>query len=165
MTSCRVPFPYLFPLLAGLASASSCSVESREDTTVAAARTALVGMSETDVRMCAGFPSRTVDIESGQIWTYERTINRGGVSLALPRVDLGVLPVPGGSVTVAPGGYCNMQVRFSGGRVAQVEYAGDNDLPRRRNALCEPIIDECVIYANASSPARERKQAQPAAAP
>ena len=156
MTSCRVPVPTLIALIAGLAFQSSC-VDSREDATVAAARTVLLGMSETDIRMCAGFPSRTVDIQSGQIWSYERTINRGGVNVALPNIAIGAIPALGGSVSVAPGGYCNMQVRFDSGRVVQVEYAGDNDLPRRRNALCEPIIDECVTYAHAPPAADKRK--------
>jgi hypothetical protein len=164
MTSCRAPVPAIFALLAGLAFQSSC-VDGQEDATVAAARTALVGMSETDVRMCAGFPSRTADIQSGQIWTYERTINRGGLNLALPNIDVGTIPALGGSLSVAPGGYCNMQVRFSNGRVAEVEYAGDNDLPRRRNALCEPLIDECVTYGRTPAATGNGKTPQPTAAP
>jgi hypothetical protein len=141
-------------LVASIGAVSSCveSQPARESTTVASARKTLVGMSEVDIRMCAGFPSRTVDIESGQIWTYERTVNRGGLNVSVPTFGLGTVPVPGGSVNVASGGYCNTQVRFARGRVVEVAYAGDNDLPRRRNALCTSIVDECVLYARTPHP-------------
>jgi hypothetical protein len=147
----------LMVLLAGIGVTSSSCVDgqqARESTTVTTARTALLGLSDVDVRMCAGFPSRTVDIESGQIWTYERTVNRGGLNVTVPTIGLGALPVPGGSVNVASGGYCNAQVRFAKGRVVDVAYAGDNDLPRRRNALCTTIVDECVTYARTPHPDR-----------
>lgn len=138
-----------------MATLSSSCIDSRqaqESATVAAARASLLGLSEVDVRMCAGFPSRTVDIESGQIWTYERSVNRGGLNVVVPTLGIGALPVPGGSVNVSSSGYCNAQVRFSKGRVVDVAYAGDNDLPRRRNALCTTIVDECVIYARTPHP-------------
>jgi hypothetical protein len=148
--------PALLLLLAGAALTSSC-LEEREAGAAAVARTALLGLSDIDIRMCAGFPSRTADIEQGQIWTYERNINRGGVSIALPTVDVGVFPaLGGGSLSVAPGGYCNTQIRFSKGRVVDIAYAGDNDLPRRRNALCTSIIDECVDYVRRQHPATPR---------
>ncbi|WP_353642370.1 hypothetical protein [Mesorhizobium sp. WSM2239] len=119
---------------------------------MAVARTALLGLSDVDIRMCAGFPSRTVDIESGQIWTYERAINRGGLNVALPTVGVGAFPGLGGSLNVAPGGYCNAQVRFTNGRVVDIAYAGDNDLPQRRNALCTTVVEECVAYARNPHP-------------
>jgi hypothetical protein len=152
MSFCHVRTPALILLFAGLAALFSC-VE-REAATVAVARTALLGLTDVDIRMCAGFPSRTVDIESGQIWTYERAINRGGLNVALPTIGVGALPGLGGSVNVAPGGYCNTQLRFAKDRVVDIAYAGDNDLPQRRNALCTTIVDECVAYAR--RPRRER---------
>jgi hypothetical protein len=109
--------------------------------------------TDVDIRMCAGFPSRTVDIESGQIWTYERAINRGGLNVALPTVGVGALPGLGASLNVAPGGYCNAQVRFTNGRVVDIVFAGDNDLPQRRNALCTTVVYECVAYARTPHPA------------
>jgi hypothetical protein len=151
MIFCHVRTLALMTLFAGVAALSSCA--DKEAATVAVARTALLGLSEVDIRMCAGFPSRTVDIESGQIWTYERSINRGGLSVALPTVGVGAFPELGGSVNVAPGGYCNAQVRFANGRVVDIAYAGDNDLPRGRNALCTTVVDECVAYARTPHPA------------
>ena len=155
MTFCPTRILALMILLACVAVTSTSCVDSqqaREAATVATARKALLGLTETDVRMCAGFPSRTVDIESGQIWTYERAINRGGLNVSVPTFGIGSVPVPGGSVNVASSGYCNTQVRFAEGRVVEIGYAGDNDLARRRNALCTAIVDECVIYARTPHP-------------
>lgn len=157
MTSCRARLPSLIVQLAGAAMLSSC-LENKEASTAAVARTALLGLSDVDIRMCAGFPSHTADIQSGQIWTYERTINRGGLSITVPSVEVGTFPaLGGGSLSVAPGGYCNTQLRFDKGRVVDIAYAGDNDLPGGRNALCTTIIDECVEYARNRHPAAQGK--------
>jgi hypothetical protein len=34
-----------------------------------------------------------------------------------------------------------------GGRVAEVAYAGDNNLPNSVDALCVSTVDACVAYA------------------
>lgn len=152
MTYCRARLFSLIALLAGAATLSSC-LENREASTAAVARTALLGLSDVDIRMCAGFPTRTAEIEAGQIWTYERTINRGGLSITVPSVEVGSIPaLGGGSLSVAPGGYCNTQLRFSKGKVVDIAYAGDNDMPSQRNALCTTIVDECVDYAHKRHP-------------
>lgn len=127
------------------------------DPTTAAARKEMVGLSEADVRMCAGFPTATADAgPSGQIWTYQRAVQRGNLSIVVPTLGLGAIPAVGGSVNVAPGGYCNTQIRLVDGRVAEVAYAGDNNMPNSRDALCVSTVDACVAYA------RQRNQ-RPAA--
>jgi hypothetical protein len=118
------------------------------DPTVAAARKEMVGLSEADVRMCAGFPTATADAgRSSQIWTYKRVVQRGNLSIVVPTLAVGAIPAVGGSVNVAPGGYCDTQIRMVDGRVAEVAYAGDNNLPNRRDALCVSTVDACVAYA------------------
>ncbi|MBZ9997531.1 hypothetical protein [Mesorhizobium sp. BH1-1-4] len=118
------------------------------DPTAAAARKEMVGLSEADVRMCAGFPTATADAGgSGQIWTYKRVVQRDNLSIVVPTLSVGPVPALGGSLNVAPGGYCDTQVRMVGGRVAEVAYAGDNNLPSRRDALCVSTVDACVAYA------------------
>jgi len=98
--------------------------------------------------MCAGFPSATSDQGSeGTIWTYQRVVQRGNLNVVVPTSAFGVLPAVGGSVNLAPGGYCNTQVRLVGGRVAEVEFAGDNNQPNGINALCVSTIDSCVSYS------------------
>jgi hypothetical protein len=122
------------------------------DPTAAAARKEMVGLSEADVRMCAGFPTATADVGgSGQIWTYKRVVQRGNLSIAVPTMAVGAIPAVGGSVNVAPGGYCDTQIRMANGRVAEVAYAGDNNLPNRRDALCVSTVDACVAYARQHS--------------
>lgn len=139
---------------AGISTLSSCVIPddtssiAKVDATTAAARKEMVGLSEADVRMCAGFPTATADTgPSGQIWTYQRTVQRGNLSIAVPTMAVGAIPAVGGSVNVAPGGYCNTQIRMLNGHVAEVAYAGDNNLPNSRDALCVSTVDACVAYA------------------
>ncbi|RWI25011.1 MAG: hypothetical protein EOQ94_04935 [Mesorhizobium sp.] len=139
---------------AGISILSSCVIPddtsrvAKEDATTAAARREMVGLSEADVRMCAGFPTATADVgPSGQIWTYQRSVQRGNLNIAVPTMALGAIPAVGGSVNVAPGGYCNTQIRMLGARVAEVTYAGDNNLPNSIDALCVSTVDACVAYA------------------
>ncbi|TPJ60109.1 hypothetical protein [Mesorhizobium sp. B2-7-1] len=164
MTSSRIR--KLALLAAGIPILSSCVIPddtsrlAKEDVTAAAARKELVGLSEADIRMCAGFPSATADVgSSGQIWTYQRTVQRGNLSIAVPTMAVGAIPAVGGSVNVAPGGYCNTQIRMLDGHVAEVAYAGDNNLPNSRDALCVSTVDACVAYARqhrSSAPAVSR---------
>jgi hypothetical protein len=123
-----------------------------EDSTVASARTEMVGLSETELRMCAGFPDATSDRGSeGQVWSFRRSTQGGNTSLVLPATTLGVFPAVGGGVSIAPSGNCNTQVRLVGGKVAEVEFSGDNNRPGGRNALCATMVDSCVAYARRKS--------------
>ncbi|CAH2403754.1 conserved exported hypothetical protein [Mesorhizobium escarrei] len=144
----------LLVVSAGGSILSSCvapddtSNVTKEDATAAAARKEMVGLSEADVRMCAGFPTATADAGgSGQIWTYQRTVQRGNLNVVIPTLAVGAIPTVGGSLNVDPGGYCNTQIRMVDGRVAEVAYAGDNNLPNNRDALCVSTVDGCVAYA------------------
>ncbi|MDX8453524.1 hypothetical protein RFM98_12220 [Mesorhizobium sp. VK9D] len=152
MTSSRIR--KLALVAAGISILSSCVIPddtsrvAKEDVTAAAARREMVGLSEADIRMCAGFPSATADVgSSGQIWTYQRTVQRGNLNIVVPTLAMGAVPAVGGSVNVAPGGYCNTQIRMLNGHVAEVAYAGDNNLPNSRDALCVSTVDACVAYA------------------
>ncbi|CAN7277297.1 hypothetical protein LJR234_001380 [Mesorhizobium amorphae] len=152
MVSFRIRTLALPVLTAGILS--SCVVPddtsrlAKVDATTAAARKEMVGLSEADVRMCAGFPTAMADAGgSGQIWTYQRAVQRGNLSVVVPTLAVGAIPAVGGSVNVAPGGYCNTQIRMVDGRVAEVAYAGDNNLPNSRDALCVSTVDACVAYA------------------
>ncbi|MDX8441774.1 hypothetical protein [Mesorhizobium australafricanum] len=160
MTSSRIR--KLALVAAGISILSSCVIPddtsrvAKEDITAAAARREMVGLSEADIRMCAGFPSATADVgSSGQIWTYQRTVQRGNLNIVVPTLAMGAVPAVGGSVNVAPGGYCNTQIRMLNGHVAEVAYAGDNNLPNSRDALCVSTVDACVAYA------RQRRYSAP----
>jgi hypothetical protein len=151
-------------LLAGSSIVSSCVAPDtsnlpKEDATTAAARKEMVGLSEADVRMCAGFPTATADAGGSQIWTYQRTVQRGNLNVVIPTLAVGAVPTVGGSLNVDPGGYCNTQIRIVDGRVAEVAYAGDNNTPNHRDALCVSTVDGCVAYA------RQRHQVRTGAIP
>ncbi|MER9136574.1 hypothetical protein NKI20_09740 [Mesorhizobium sp. M0830] len=150
----KLAIPVLFAgVLSSCVVPDDTSRVAKVDPTAAAARKEMVGLSEADVRMCAGFPTATADAgRSGQIWTYKRIVQRGNLSIVVPTLAVGAIPAVGGSVNVAPGGYCDTQIRMVDGRVAEVAYAGDNNLPNRRDALCVSTVDACVAYARQRSP-------------
>jgi hypothetical protein len=108
----------------------------------------MVGLSEADLQMCSGFPTAAADVgKAGQIWTYEHAAQRGNLNVAVPTVCVAAIPVAGGSVNVASGGYCNTQVRIESGHVAEVAYAGDNNTTGHLDRLCVSTVDGCVEYA------------------
>ncbi|MHB2267856.1 hypothetical protein [Aliihoeflea sp. PC F10.4] len=142
-------------LLIVLASAlSSCVVPddlshlTGEHATATAARSEMLGLTKTQVRMCAGFPNDTVDVgDDGEIWSFRTPNQRGNMNVALPAATYGALPAIGGSFNLAPGGFCHTQVRLVNDVVTEVEFSGDNNRPSSRNALCTSLIDSCVVYA------------------
>lgn len=142
------PLFSLLPILASCIIPEDTSRRVRENPTTAAAKKEMVGLSEADLRMCAGFPTASADLgEDGRIWTYQREVRRGSLNVVLPTNSVGVLPALGGSVNVAPGGYCHTQIRLREGRVAEVAFAGDNNEPNSLNTLCVAMVDGCVAYA------------------
>ncbi len=120
-----------------------------ENSTVAAARTELVGLDEDDVRMCAGFPSASSPTsDGGTIWAYRRDMPRGSWNVVNPSFTLfGAIPAVNTSTSRASGGNCSTQFRFSDRKLKQVEFAGDNNTATDINGLCVSMIDNCVIYA------------------
>ncbi|MBB2972952.1 hypothetical protein [Mesorhizobium sp. RMAD-H1] len=140
---------------AGVLMAASCAIPSdtsstiKEDETVHEARRALVGLTETQMRMCAGFPTAVADAGmAGKIWTYQDpNISRGSLNVSVPTIGIGSVPGVGGGVNVTPGGSCSTQIRMVDGRVAEIGFSGDNNTPTSLNALCASMIDECVVYA------------------
>jgi hypothetical protein len=86
--------------LAALSLASACTIPAdtstviKEDKTVATARSAMVGLSEADIRMCAGFPTMgTMVGATEKIWTYQRIYPRGTLSVGASTLAVG--PTPG----------------------------------------------------------------------
>ncbi|MGQ7792383.1 hypothetical protein ACUN0C_08255 [Faunimonas sp. B44] len=121
------------------------------------ARSALIGFSDTDIRMCAGFPTKAHRQGDVEIWSYEKaTPSATGVSLP-------VLPTMiGASMSMSGGGDCRMQVLFEGQKVVRIAYAGANDAISGRNQLCAPLVAECVRFAHEKAQA---SAAQPASRP
>jgi len=104
-------------------------------------RDKLIGLNETDVRMCAGHPAATAPVEHGEIWMYEHGASQIGPGLT-------ALPVPYGiSISEPSGRYCRVQLRFVDNRVVEVAYAGATDIWGARDAACAPIIRTCIELA------------------
>lgn len=119
----------------------------QEDRTVKASRTVMIGMSEADVRMCAGFPTMGVKLtENEKIWTYQRIYARGTVNFGASTLAVGPTPGLTGGTGLGTPGFCYTQIRFVDGKVTQVEFAGDNNTATRVNGLCVSTVDRCVVY-------------------
>ncbi|WP_245428810.1 hypothetical protein [Phyllobacterium phragmitis] len=116
---------------------------------MAAARKELVGLTEAQMRMCAGFPTAIADAgDAGKIWTYrDMNISRDSLNISVPTIGFGSVPGIGGGVNVATRGSCSTQVRIVGGRVAEIAFSGDNNTPTSLDALCSSMVDGCVVYA------------------
>ena len=145
---------FRFLAIGCLAAAGSCTVPEDtssvvpENSTVKAARTLMKGMSEADVRMCAGFPTSGVKISDDEkIWTFQRTYTRGTLSVGASSLAMGPAPALTGTTGVGTSGFCYTQVRFNDGKVTQVEFAGDNNTTTSINGLCVSTVDRCVVYA------------------
>jgi hypothetical protein len=150
--------------IAGLAIVASCALPAdtskvvREDKTVHVARKAMIGMSDADIRMCAGFPTTGVNIsDKEKIWTYQRSYSRGNLNVGVTSLAVGPVPGVTGATGVGAEGFCNTQVRFVNGRVAQVEFAGDNNTSTRINGLCVSTVDACVAYAEKGRAIRQSR--------
>jgi len=119
---------------------SGCAAKDAERALLA--REGLIGMTQHDIRMCAGLPSG----KDGDIWMYEH----GAVT---PAGIAPVVPAPWGAVQInTGGGYCRVQLRFVKGRVAEVTYAGATDIFGARDAVCGPIVRTCLTYQGTARP-------------
>jgi hypothetical protein len=148
--------------LAALSLAGACTIPAdtstvvKEDKTVTASRSVMVGLSEADVRMCAGFPTMGTMIGATEkIWTYQRIYPRGTISVGASTLALGPTPGLTGSTGMGTPGFCYTQIRFVDGYVTEIEFAGDNNTATSVNGLCVSTVDRCVVYA------RQRHKEQP----
>ncbi|WP_181708042.1 hypothetical protein [Chthonobacter rhizosphaerae] len=140
-----MPPPFARPavtLAVAVAALAGCAAN-YDFNTVEIARTALVGLREQDVRMCAGFPDRTSSEDGVTVWSYEQQTKGNGLTVSTP-VLFGAANT---ALNMSSAGSCRVQFRFQNGRVDRIAYAGDNDGPRGRDTLCTPIVDDCLAYA------------------
>ena len=103
-------------------------------------KVALIGLNQSELRVCAGFPAKNEKDKDGEVWMYEHGASMPGGYTA-PGVGL---PWGGSISGNAPNGYCRAQFRFVAGRVTEVPYAGETDLWGNRDAVCAQIIRNCL---------------------
>jgi hypothetical protein len=119
-------------------SLASCGV--REAELAEQGRSGLVGLSQSDIRMCAGFATKAEKDKTGDIWMYEH-----GTSSPDSMTPTVGFPLAATVQFNAPNaGYCRVQLRFVKDRVAAVEYAGETDMMGHRDAVCAQMIRTCV---------------------
>jgi hypothetical protein len=101
----------------------------------------VIGISRSDLDMCAGLPTKTEHIDrTTEMRSYERTEGtNSGVTLTLP--------VIGDGVNFGNGGYCHATFKLVNGRVTELRYAGDTAVAGAPDAICAPIVRGCVVHA------------------
>jgi hypothetical protein len=102
-------------------------------------RRTIVGMGADTVQSCAGIPTRTKRLDDRtEIYSYElKNENTGGVQVTVPMIG-------GGFKIGASGSYCHAVLRVVDGKVAELEYTGDNDDVVGREGVCAPLVRGCV---------------------
>ena len=128
---------------------------------VEVAKTALLDMDQKDIRMCAGFPNRSFTEDGITIWSYDGPSRGGGVNVSAP-ILFGAANT---NLSLPGNGSCRVQMRFVGGRLDRLAYAGDNDGPRGRNTVCTPVVEGCLDYARSYRKGRVYGERPRAAAP
>ncbi|SEO50926.1 hypothetical protein SAMN02990966_02124 [Rhodospirillales bacterium URHD0017] len=109
-------------------------------------RRAVLGMNADTFQSCAGIPTRTKRLdERTELFSYElKNENVGGVEVSVPIVG-------GGFKVGRSGSYCHAVVRVVDGKVAELNYTGDNDDFVGKEGVCAPIVRGC-LRAHGSDP-------------
>jgi hypothetical protein len=102
-------------------------------------REVVLGMNAESFQACAGIPTRTKQLDPRtEILSYEiKNENTGGVQITAPIVG-------GGFKLGRSGSCCNAIVRVVDGKVAEVNYTGDNDDVVGKEGVCAPIVRGCL---------------------
>ena len=102
-------------------------------------RRAILGMDADTFQSCAGIPTRTKRLDDRtELFSYElKNENVGGMEFSVPLVG-------GGFKVAGSGSYCHAIVRVVDGKVAEVNYTGDNDDFVGKEGVCAPIMRGCL---------------------
>src|SRR5688500_18233601 len=102
-------------------------------------RRAVIGLDADSCRACAGIPTRTKRLQPrSEIHSYVLTDdNVGGAAVSGPLAG-------GGCKIAGSGSYFHALVRIVDGKVAEVNYTGDNDDFVGKEGVCAPILRGCL---------------------
>src|SRR5262249_19645867 len=122
----------LVPLVVGACARAGHNVAEK-------GREVVLGMNAETFQACAGIPTRTKQLDPRtEILSYElKNENTGGVEVNVPIVG-------GGFKIGRSGSYCNAIVRVVDGKVAELNFTGDNDDFIGREGVCAPIVRGCL---------------------
>jgi hypothetical protein len=112
-------------------------------------RESILGMDADTLKSCAGIPTRSEQLGPRvALYSYENKYDRtGGAQVTFPIVG-------GGFSLGGSGSYCHAIVRMVDGRVAAVNYAGDNDDMIGKEGICAPIFRGCLRAQEKAGQAR-----------
>jgi hypothetical protein len=102
-------------------------------------RRTVIGLDADSFQACVGIPTRTKRLDPRtEILSYElKNENIGGMEFNVPLVG-------GGFKIAGSGSYCHAIVRIVDGKVAEVNYTGDNDDFVGKEGVCAPIMRGCL---------------------
>jgi hypothetical protein len=141
-----MPKPSLLPSSILMLLASACA----SDNDVALkGRTFILGMDSGTLQTCAGIPTRTAQLgPRTELYSYEiKYENTNGAQVTFPLIG-------GGFRLGGSGSYCHALVRMVDGKVAGVNYTGDNDEFIGKEGVCAPIFRGCLRAYDQSRRAR-----------
>lgn len=117
-------------------------------------RQAVIGLDADTFQACAGIPTRTKRLDSRtELLSYElENGNIGGMEFSVPLVG-------GGFKVAGSGSYCHAIIRVVDGKVAEVNYTGDNDDFVGKEGVCAPIMRGCLRAHGKDPEAKSRSVA------
>lgn len=104
------------------------------------ARTEMIGLTEAQLKACAGEPTATNREGAVDIWSYFRETSRSATAIS----DVGYTPTNRGETTYDYFRYCEATFLFQGGRVQAVEFRGRTATGREIMEPCGAIVERCV---------------------
>jgi|GEM_PF-1281568 len=104
------------------------------------ARTEMVGMTEAQLKACAGEPT-ALNRENGiDLWSYFRETSRSATTIS----DVGYTPTNRAESSYDYFRYCEATFALQNGRVREVEFRGRTAMGREIMEPCGAIVQRCV---------------------
>lgn len=107
------------------------------------ARTDMIGMSEQQLKACAGEPTATNQENGIALWSYFRETSRSATAIS----DVGYTPTRRGETTYDYFRYCEATFALQNGRVREVAFRGRTATGREIMEPCGAIVERCVKAA------------------
>jgi hypothetical protein len=104
------------------------------------ARTEMIGMSEAQLKACAGEPT-ALNRENGiDLWSYFRETSRSATTIS----DVGYTPTNRAESSYDYFRYCEATFHLQNGRVREVDFRGRTATGREILEPCGAIVQRCV---------------------
>ncbi|MCW0235419.1 MAG: hypothetical protein OJJ21_17605 [Ferrovibrio sp.] len=131
----RLVLPAVLALAALLAGCASPL-----DRVAERAKTEMLGLTEAQLKACAGAPTAVNREGATDIWSYFRETSRSATAIS----DVGYTPTNRGETTYDYFRYCEATFMLQGGRVQAVEFRGRTATGREIMEPCGAIVERCV---------------------